>query len=81
MMDFLLHWPGKNESVDSMFLMESPILVVVILAAYLFFVTSFGPKFMLDKKPMRVRSAIIPYNIFQIIGSLLIIYGVGGADK
>lgn len=74
--DLIFKWPGKFQSVDSMLLMETPIPIVTILALYLYYVIIYGPKLMKNRKPMKIRSAIIPYNIFQIIACVLIIIGV-----
>lgn len=76
MFDFIFRWRGKHETVDSMFLMESPIPLFVILGFYLYFVIDYGPSMMFHKKPMNIRRAIIPYNIFQIFGCIAIIIGV-----
>jgi GNS1/SUR4 family len=76
MLDFIFEWPGRHETVDSLFLMGSPFPIAVIIACYLYFVLNYGPKLMETRKPMKVRKVIIPYNIFQIIACVSIISGV-----
>lgn len=76
MLDFILLWRGQHESVDSMFLMATPIPLAVLLGIYLYFVVWFGPGMMFNQKPKSIRQVIIPYNVFQIFGSVAIIVGV-----
>jgi len=44
-------------------------LVIGIIAAYFYFVLSFGPKFMKDRKPFKLDSFIIAFNVFQVLAN------------
>lgn len=53
--------------------MASPILVPMILASYLYFVTQCGPRYMKDKKPYDLKTFVKYYNIFQVITNAWIV--------
>jgi hypothetical protein len=75
-MDLLFNWPGRSEAVDSMFLMESPIIIVTISLVYFYFVKYYGPRMMENKKPKKIRRLVIFYNIFQLMSCFLMIFWV-----
>nr|XP_033335359.1 elongation of very long chain fatty acids protein AAEL008004-like [Megalopta genalis]XP_033335361.1 elongation of very long chain fatty acids protein AAEL008004-like [Megalopta genalis] len=52
------------------FLMRHPGPLLVILASYLYFSTSAGPRYMRDKKPYDLKYVMIVYNIGQVIISV-----------
>lgn len=55
-------------------LMDSPVPSILIVALYLYFVTQFGPKIMINKKPFKLRNILVAYNAFQVIFSLGMLY-------
>lgn len=55
-------------------LMDSPIPTVLIVLIYLYGVTIFGPRLMINKKPYNLRTALIVYNAFQVIFSVGMLY-------
>lgn len=56
--------------VDSWLLMKSPIPVVTILLAYLYFVLVLGPKLMERRKPYNLKGVMVAYNAYQVLFSL-----------
>lgn len=55
-------------------LMQSPLPTMAIVFAYVVFVKRIGPQMMKHRKPYEMRSAIIAYNLFQVILSTYIFY-------
>ncbi|EDX16093.1 GD13285 [Drosophila simulans] len=51
---------------NNWFLIKSPLPLLGILAFYLFFVLSWGPKFMKDRKPFKLERTLLVYNFFQV---------------
>lgn len=64
--------PRTNE----WFLIKSPVPTLAILVFYLYFVLSWGPKFMKDRKPFKLEKTLIAYNLFQVIISVWMVYEV-----
>ncbi|KAF5298124.1 hypothetical protein FQA39_LY02548 [Lamprigera yunnana] len=61
-------------------LIEHPWPGITILGAYLYFVLSWGPNFMKNRKPLELKHTLILYNLFQvIISAYLFIEGMEGA--
>lgn len=60
------HWP----------LISSPVPGATILAAYLYFVISWGPRYMANRKPYNLERTLIIYNFIQVIVSTYIFYEV-----
>lgn len=60
------HWP----------LISSPVPGLTILAAYLYFVTSWGPRYMANRKPFRLENILIGYNLIQVAVSTYLFYEV-----
>jgi len=56
------------------FLIKSPLPLLGILAFYLFFVLSWGPKFMKDRKPFKLERTLLVYNFFQVALSVWMVY-------
>lgn len=56
-----------DEAIDSMPLMSSPFALVVITAAYLWFVLKAGPNFMRNRKPYNLTNITRLYNILQVV--------------
>lgn len=63
-------------TVDSWFLMKSPLPIVFIFTFYLMTVFIIGPKFMKNRDPFDLKRVILVYNIFQIAASTAIVAGV-----
>lgn len=61
---------GVDETVDSWFLMSSPLPVVSIVLVYLVFVLKIGPTFMKDRKPYDLKRIMVAYNAFQVCFSV-----------
>lgn len=49
-----------------MFLLSNPFKPVALLAVYLYFVLSWGPKFMQHRQPMKLYTIIKWYNLLQV---------------
>lgn len=47
--------------------LTSPVTVMGILMAYVYFVLSIGPKFMKNRPPYRLDRLLMAYNIFQVV--------------
>lgn len=45
----------------------SPYSVALLVGGYLYFVLSFGPKFMSKRKPFNIDKLLVYYNILQVI--------------
>lgn len=57
-------------------LMDSPIPTFLIVLLYLYGVTIFGPRVMVNRKPFKLRTALVAYNAFQVVFSLGMLYEV-----
>uniref|UniRef100_A0A8C5MN51 Elongation of very long chain fatty acids protein n=1 Tax=Leptobrachium leishanense TaxID=445787 RepID=A0A8C5MN51_9ANUR len=55
-------------------LMSSPILQTVVIGAYIYFVTSFGPRFMENRKPYELKEIMALYNFFMVAFSFYMCY-------
>ncbi|XP_033335532.1 very long chain fatty acid elongase AAEL008004 [Megalopta genalis] len=55
-------------------LMDSPIPTILIVLLYLYIVTIFGPRVMANRKPFKLRGALLAYNAFQVVFSLGMLY-------
>lgn len=61
------HWP----------LISSPLPGLSIIAVYLYFTLSWGPRYMANRKPFQLERILIVYNFIQVIISTWIFYEVG----
>lgn len=50
--------------------MSSPVPVLTILAAYLYFVLKLGPQYMSSRKPFNLQNILVTYNLYQVIFSI-----------
>ncbi|XP_046733764.1 elongation of very long chain fatty acids protein 7-like [Diprion similis] len=71
MLNRILGWfyPSYNNydpRTAEWFLMSGPEPVIIIVAMYLYFCTSAGPRFMRDKPPYTLRKAMILHNLIQV---------------
>lgn len=53
--------------VDEWLMMSSPLPVVAILAAYLYFVLHLGPKLMENRKPFKLKVLLVLYNLYNVV--------------
>ncbi|XP_018574307.1 elongation of very long chain fatty acids protein AAEL008004-like [Anoplophora glabripennis] len=53
---------------------SSPIVPIIFIASYLYFIYVAGPKFMANRKPFRLKSVLIIYNLSQVIANLILLY-------
>ncbi|XP_011056680.1 PREDICTED: elongation of very long chain fatty acids protein AAEL008004-like [Acromyrmex echinatior] len=56
------------------FLVSSPGPVLMIIATYIYFCVSAGPRYMKDKKPYDLKNTLIIYNFIQVLVSLYLVY-------
>nr|CAD7602474.1 unnamed protein product [Timema genevievae] len=54
------------------FLIKSPTPGLTIMASYLFFVLSWGPRYMKHRKPFELTNILILYNFLQVVFSVYI---------
>ncbi len=66
----------SDTRVDGWFLMSSPFPTLAIVATYIYFVKSLGPRLMKDRQPFELKKAIIIYNIIQVTWSIYMVYKV-----
>lgn len=56
--------------------MGSPGPLLTILATYLYFCISAGPRYMKDRKPYDLKNIIIVYNAVQVLSSIFLVHEV-----
>jgi len=61
---------------ENWLLMASPFPQTFIIAAYIYFVTSLGPRLMENRKPFDLKPLMIVYNFSIVAFSLYMIYEV-----
>ncbi|KAK5647179.1 hypothetical protein RI129_002071 [Pyrocoelia pectoralis] len=57
-------------------LISSPLPLLALVAAYLYCVYIFLPKYMANRKPYSLKKYIAFYNVFQVIACCVVIYGI-----
>lgn len=57
-------------------LMSSPLPQTIIIVAYIYFVTSLGPRIMENRKPLDLKGVLIVYNFGVVALSLYMCYEV-----
>ncbi|KAJ8947684.1 hypothetical protein NQ314_008561 [Rhamnusium bicolor] len=57
----------NNPRADEYFLMSSVMYPLLIVTGYLYFVNTWGPNFMKNRKPVEIKNILIIYNLTQII--------------
>lgn len=60
--------------VENWLLMSSPLPQTIILALYVYFVTSLGPKLMENRKPFELKKTMITYNFLIVLFSVYMCY-------
>lgn len=56
--------------------MQSPVQMTSILLAYVFFAVYVGPRLMANRKPFRLNTAMIIYNLSMVLFNAYIVYEV-----
>lgn len=56
--------------------MSSPLPQTIIIATYIYFVTSLGPRIMENRKPLDLKGVLILYNFGVVALSVYMIYEV-----
>lgn len=59
--------------------MSSPLPQTIIIAAYIYFVTSLGPRIMENRKAFDLKGVLVIYNFSVVALSLYMIYEVSAA--
>lgn len=59
--------------------MSSPLPQTIIIAAYIYFVTSLGPRIMENRKAFDLKGVLVVYNFSVVALSLYMIYEVSRA--
>ncbi|XP_070490444.1 very long chain fatty acid elongase 7 [Chironomus tepperi] len=60
-------------------MIRSPLPGLTIIGLYLYFVNSWGPRFMKDRKPFQMQKTLIAYNFIQVLVSVyLFVEGMNG---
>lgn len=55
-------------------LIRSPVPGLTIMATYLYFCLSWGPRFMANRKPFKLEKTLIIYNLIQVAVSIYIVF-------
>lgn len=65
-----------DSRTENWFLMSSPLPQTIIIAIYIYFVTSLGPRIMENRKPLDLKGVLIFYNFSVVALSVYMIYEV-----
>lgn len=66
----------SDPRTENWWLMSGPGPLLTVLATYLYFCMSAGPRYMRDRKPYDLKNTIVVYNISQILMSIFLVYEV-----
>lgn len=55
---------------DNNFLVSTPFPILLIVASYIYLSHKAGPEWMKKREPFNLRSAIIVYNLFQVLANV-----------
>ncbi|XP_055906528.1 elongation of very long chain fatty acids protein AAEL008004 [Eupeodes corollae] len=55
-------------------MIKSPVPGLTIIAAYLYFVLHWGPKYMANRKPFKLEKTLIVYNFIQVLVSMWLVF-------
>lgn len=69
-------FPPPDARVRDYPLMRSPVEMTSILLAYVFFSVYIGPRLMANRKPFRLNTAMIAYNLSMVLLNAYIVYEV-----
>ncbi|XP_055380600.1 elongation of very long chain fatty acids protein 7-like [Condylostylus longicornis] len=62
----------RDPRIDSLPLVSSPIPATITIVIYLLFVNKWGPKFMENRKPYKLKSILRIYNVLQVVFNLIL---------
>lgn len=65
-----------DSRTENWFLMSSPLPQTIVIAIYIYFVTSLGPRIMENRKPLDLKGVLIFYNFSVVALSVYMIYEV-----
>ncbi|XP_056889567.1 elongation of very long chain fatty acids protein 7a isoform X2 [Takifugu flavidus] len=65
---------NADSRTESWFLMSSPLPQTIVIAIYIYFVTSLGPRIMENRKPLDLKGVLIFYNFSVVALSVYMIY-------
>ncbi|XP_075970997.1 uncharacterized protein LOC142973244 [Anticarsia gemmatalis] len=65
---------NSDPRTENWWLMSGPGPLLTLLATYLYFCTSVGPRYMRDRKPYDLKNTMIVYNVSQILMSIFLVY-------
>lgn len=65
-----------DSRTENWLLMSSPLPQTIIIVAYIYFVTSLGPKIMENRKAFDLKGVLVVYNFGVVALSLYMIYEV-----
>jgi len=72
--DFLEWIDNHGDSrVKNLWMMDSPLPVVMIIAFYLYFVLKAGPEYMKFRNPMKIDNFVMIYDVIQVFFSLYLV--------
>lgn len=64
----------SDPRTDDWFLVRSPGLLLTIVVTYVYFSVKAGPRFMKDRKPIKLKYTLIVYNFIQVLLSIYLFY-------
>jgi len=67
----------RDPRTDGWFMMDSVWPTVALSATYYLIVRQIGPSYMKDREPYNLKSAMLAYNIFQLVFNSWLVYKVG----
>ncbi|XP_034188457.2 very long chain fatty acid elongase AAEL008004-like [Osmia lignaria lignaria] len=73
------HYLNTEEAdikTNDWFLVSSPVPIILITFAYLYFVLKCGPRYMENRKPYSFKTFIRLYNLFQVVTNSMIVYHI-----
>lgn len=76
---YFLYFLNIDPRTNDWFLMKSPVPIFSIVGLYLYFVLSWGPRYMRDRKPFKLEKTLIVYNFIQVLLSAWMVYEVSVA--
>lgn len=74
--NLFLNASSPDSRTENWFLMSSPLPQTIIIAAYIYFVTSLGPRIMENRKAFDLKGILIVYNFSVVALSLYMCYEV-----
>lgn len=66
-----------GEFIKEHFLLRTPFPTAIILLSYLYIIFIYGPSFMKERKPYKLKNLSLLYDAVQICMNLFMLYKVG----